>query len=228
MKNLKIHILLLCVINFVKAQDSTKALTHEIGFNTVALVKQLISNNPTSTLAQSPYTIFYNLYVKDKSGIRLGLGFNNFSTQTKIEGEAAPRKSTQNSFNFRAGFTNNFIKQNRITLNAFADVLYGQSKLESVNTSTMQSFPTGTITTTSTSSDKTSSVGGQVGVGIKYNLYKHLSIYAEVPVTFLSGTTTSDVLVVETQQPTQKTTSKSASTSISILVPTTIYLVLRF
>jgi hypothetical protein len=227
MRNLKIHILLLCVINFVKAQDSTKALTHEIGFNTVALVKQLISNNPTSTLAQSPYTIFYNQYVKDKSGIRLGLGFNNFSSQTKIEGEPTPRKSTQNSFNCRAGFTNNFIKQNRITLNAFADVLYGQSKLESVNT-TIQSFPTGTITTTSTSSDETSSVGGQVGVGIKYNLYKHLSIYAEVPVTFLSGTTTSDVLVAETLQPTQKTTSKSTSTSISILVPTTIYLVLRF
>jgi hypothetical protein len=228
MKNLKPIIAFVLLSSFLKAQDSTKAINHEIGFNTVSLIKQVISNNPNNTLSQLPYDIFYNLYFKDKIGIRLGLGINNSNSQTKIDGQNEPRKTTRNSISGRIGLSYNFVKQNRVTLNAFADMIYENFELRTTNTETVQSFgdPVHNITTTTV--DQTNGMGGQLGVGVKYNLYKHLSLYAEIPFTFLSSTVTSNVLIEEDGFPDDITNSKSTGTSVKIIVPATIYLVLRF
>ncbi len=65
----RIFTILLLVCTFLSgAQDSTRAMRHEIGFNTVSLIKQLISNNPTSSFTQSPYLVFYNFYANDRLG----------------------------------------------------------------------------------------------------------------------------------------------------------------
>lgn len=229
MKNFRLFVSVF-ILSFlsISAQDTTKAIRHEIGFNTVSLIKQIVSNNPGNTLSQLPYDVFYNLYFNEKVGMRLGLGIRNSSSTTEIEGQKEPRKNNQFGLNLRAGISNNFVKQNRITLNAFADVLYENFSLKTINTSTSQSFPNPVVTIKTTSSDVVTGVGGQIGVGVKYNLYKNLSVYAEVPFGFMIETSTSKVTIEETGSPADNSTTKSNSSSLRITIPTTIYLVLRF
>lgn len=54
----------LLTLFFVPAQDTTKIINQEIGFNTVSLVKQLISNAPSNTLATLPYDFFITCTIK--------------------------------------------------------------------------------------------------------------------------------------------------------------------
>jgi|GEM_PF-5665945 len=220
-------ILFIVFHGFIKSQDTTKKINHEIGFNTVLLVKQLLSNNPTSTLQQSPYLIFYNLYFKDKAGIRAGLGLFTNKIKTTIEGQPEPRLTVQNSVDLRLGFSYNFLKQNRITFNAFIDGIYGNSSFHTTNTQTIMSTP-GTGTITATSEDATTNTGGQAGIGVKYNLHKYLSLYIEVPVRYIASSTKTETKTTRTSFPDQKNSSKSASAGSDIMLPTTLYLVLRF
>lgn len=62
----------LFMAGFCEAGDTTKLLNHEVGFNAVALLQQL--RIFTVTPGQQPYDLFYNLYYKDKVGLRLGAG----------------------------------------------------------------------------------------------------------------------------------------------------------
>jgi hypothetical protein len=208
-------------------QDSTKVLSHEIGFNTVSLIKQMISNNPSSVLPQLPYSVFYNLYYKNKIGLRLGMGIITSKTETEITNQVMPRTTNQVNLDLRAGVSYNFVTQQRLTLNAFVDYVCVRYKSETANTSTVQSFPNPITIISTETTDKTIGNGAQIGVGVKYNLYKHLSLYAELPVTFLSQKISSEVSVNDTGTLDISTTSTKSS-GIKVFVPTTVYLVLRF
>lgn len=211
-----------------RAQDSTKLINQEIGFNTVSLVKQMISNDPGNTLDQLPYLVFYNLYFKNMIGLRVGLGMSTLKTETEIEGQSFPRTTNARSFDLRTGVSYNFVRHNRVTLNAFADYLIQNASSETVNTFTNQVFPNPVQKTTTITSDRSRGLGAQIGVGVKYNLHKHLSIYAEVPLTFMATTFTSDVEISQTGEPTEKTKNTTKDSGTRITIPTTIYLVLRF
>lgn len=210
------------------AQDSTKKFNHEIGINAVLLIKQIISDNPNSTLNQLPYTLFYNLYYKDKGGIRLGFGGSSSKSKTDIDGQNLPRESFQGSFNARVGVSYNFVHYKRLTLNAFVDGIYSSSYVSSTNTQTLTTGTPTVITLTSETSDKTIGNGAQAGIGVKFDLYRHISLYTEIPLGMLSENTTSDVKTSRTGFPSQSTTSRSKSSSRFIIIPATVYLVLRF
>lgn len=226
----KIIIVALSVIcsSVLSAQDTTKVLRHEIGFNAVSIVKQLISNNPASTLPQLPYAVFYNLYFTPQINMRLGFGISNTKTEVSVEGQVLPRTTNNVNMDGRAGVSYNFVRQNRLTFNAFADVLYHNSGAKTVNTQTTQVFGNPVDVITIITSDITTGIGGQIGAGVKYNIYKHLSIYAEVPISIVSAETVSKVDISSSSFPTTSTVTKSKNKSTNIFLPTTIYLVLRF
>jgi hypothetical protein len=227
MKKIKFIICSLLFVTLAKSQDSTKVIKHEIGFNTVLLVKQLISNNPTATLDQLPYSVFYNMYFNNTIGIRVGLGLSNAKYKTTIEGQVEPRETKQQDLNVRGGITYNFIKHQKLTLNAFVDGIYNNSSYKTVNTQTINSFPQ-TINVTTTSSDKMVGTGGQIGVGVKYDLLKYLSLYIEVPISFVASTVTSEVETTRSNATSQKNSNKDVITRTYITLPSTLYLVLRF
>jgi hypothetical protein len=212
----------------VNAQDSTKAINHEIGFNTVSLIKQLVSNNPTSSLPQLPYSIFYNLYFKDRLGIRTGLGLNTRNETVEIEGQKDPRITKGMDLDLRLGVSNNFLKRNRLTLNAFADLLYSSSGAETVNTHTVQNFGDPVQEIHTTTSDSQSGMGAQVGVGVKYDIVRNLAIYLEVPLSYMSETLNTNVVIKEIGLPDNKSNTKFTNTRTTLFLPTTVYLVLRF
>ncbi len=227
MKRISLVILFFLTAHLSNGQDSTRVLSHEIGFNSVSLIKQLISNNPSSTLPQLPYDIFYNIYLKDEIGLRFGLGLANQHVETQISGQTLPRTFDQKSLNLRGGVSYNFVRTKRITFNCFGDLILEKVSSESANTFTMQVFPNPVQTVTTKSTDKIDGIGGEVGVGVKFNIAKHLSIYAEVPIVYVTEKTSSGVTTTQPgviQQP--PTTGKNTLTSI--ILPTTLYLVLRF
>ena len=127
---------ILCVCFNLYSQDSVKVklLNHEIGFNTVSLIKQMVSNNPSSTLPQLPYALYYNLYYKNLVGVRVGIGLTSNTTETKIEGQSDHKVTKNSSQDFRIGLSYNFIKTKRFVSNIFGDYVYSQNKISSVNT----------------------------------------------------------------------------------------------
>jgi len=209
------------------AQDTTKMLNHEIGFNTVSLIKQLASNNPTSVLPQLPYTFFYNIYYKDKIGLRLGAGILTSKSEVEIEGQKDPRITDKHTFDYRVGVSYNFAQFKKITLNAFADYVGNNYKTETSNTSTTQTFPNPVQTLTTESLETTKGTGFQLGVGIKYSFHKNVALYAEIPYTFMSQKIASTLTVNDTGTIDTSKTSSTVSGS-QVFAPTTLYLVLRF
>lgn len=228
MRKLLLAILsLACAIN-VYSQDSTKIIHHEIGFNVISLVKQVISNNPSSTLPQLPYDIFYNYYFNNKIGARFGAGINLSNTETEIDGQTTPRTTNESQYDLRLGLSYNFVQFKKITLNAFADAVYFSGKSETANTFTSQSFPNPISTITTITSDNTTAIGGQIGVGVKYNFNKHLALYTEVPVVLLNSNIKTEVSIQEKGSPAEVESSSIKSLNIQVFLPTTVYLVLRF
>lgn len=193
----------------------------------MTLLRQVVVFNP-GTAEQLPFDIFYNLYFKDQYNLRLGLGVLASKTETEIEGQRDPRITTAQNLNYRIGLSYNFAKFNRVTLNAFADFLSKNQKLETTTTTTLQVFPNPKTTQTIESSEKLSGAGAQVGVGVKVNVYRQLSLYIEVPVSFMSETSTTYDLLRESGMPDLVEKSSSTTNGIKIVLPTTVYLVLRF
>lgn len=226
---LKIFITLFLFSITIYSQDSLKVknFSHDIGFNTVLLIKQLISNNPTNTLPQLPYSLFYNLYYKDKIGFRVGLGLATLHTETAIEGQVNKRVSNNTSTNFRLGASYNIVKTKRLTCMGYLDVISSSTNLTTTNTSTVQNFPNPIENLKTESIDKTQGFGGEVGVGVKFHLLKHLSIYTEIPLVFQAKNTASQVTITDAGI-VNKTKSSAYENSFQIILPTTVYLVLTF
>jgi hypothetical protein len=229
MRKATIYLFLLVGSGEIAAQDSIKAkwINQEIGFNTVSLLRQIVSNTPASSLNQLPYDFFYNFYVKDLVGIRLGGGITSSYTKTYIEGQPYPRLNSDMKQMFRAGLNYNFTGHKRVTLNFFADYVFGETSLYSANISTIQTFPNPIQTLTTEAEDKTEITGGQVGVGVRYSFHKKLGIYIEVPYAVTKERLSSRLSVTESGE-----TSSSYDFSVlyaqRIYLPTTIYLILRF
>jgi len=211
----------------LRAQDTSKIMQQEIGLNSISFIKQFINNSAAATVPQLPYDFFYNIYYKDRIGLRLGAGVRLLNTETQIQGQSIPRTTNTSQANFRAGFSHNFRHYKRITLNAFADYVFAKSETETATTVTAQAFPDPIQTITTETSDVTRAEGWQTGFGIKCNIYKHLCLYAEAPITILIQKNTSEVSINDSGELSGSSTI-IRTTSIQFYVPTTLYIVLKF
>ena len=109
----------------------------------------------------------------------------------------------------------------------FADFIYGKTNIQTLTTTTLQVFPNPLSTTKSDITDVSKTIGGEAGVGIKFNFYKNLSIYTEVPIIFSKSTGTSIVNITDNGV-SDITTTNNSSQNFHIIVPATLYLVLNF
>jgi hypothetical protein len=232
MKILKLLLSALFILPFsCFSQDSAavhqKKFNHEIGFNTINLLRQIVVFNTDNT-DQLPFDVFYNLYYKNRHGLRFGLGILASRTETEISGQKNPRVTTLRNMNYRVGYSYNFARYQKVTLNAFADFLSKNQELQTTTTTTIQVLPNPRITQTIESTQSTVGAGGQIGVGVKYDIYRQLSLYIEVPLSLMAETSTVSDLVKETGVPDQLSTQTSRTTGTKIALPTSVYLVLRF
>lgn len=223
-------VFLIASSTFSQAQDSIshKKIEHELGFNSVLLIKQVISNNPGSSLPQLPYQVIYTMNFNGKYGIRAGLGFDQSSTETQIQGLSSPRVTKIMSGAYRLGVNNNFLTFKKLTGNAFADLTLEQN-------STTTETETGSGSSFSTRekiSNHSLSSGLEIGFGVKYSFNKHIALYTEIPLQFAFTKTS------ETDQQTvtnngsvidmHTTVSSSKGTATRIFIPTTLFLNILF
>jgi len=222
---------------FVKAQDtrdsSSNKIKHDLGFNTVLLIKQVISNSPTNLNVMQPYQVIYTAHIS-KIGVRAGLGIGQSKTETSITGQITPRSTSFIDLAGRVGVNYNFLNNKRIICNAFVDGVYQNSSLKTVNTNTFTSgggFGGGQVSTqVFTSETKSSAVGGQVGFGIRYSIAKHLALYAEVPLQFttISGRESSSTTLNGVPQNNSISSTSTKGTNTQVFLPTTLYLLITF
>ena len=210
----------------LKAQDSTRTITHEVGFNIGTLLSQV--KIFTVSPVQSPYLLFYNIYYKNLVGVRIGGGVFTSAFETEIEGQNNPRYTSSSNFNLRAGVSYNFVSYKRLTGNVFGDYVYERGRMETSTTTTMQVFPDPRITQTVKSSNNIDGTGFQFGLGIKFNIYKNLFLYTEVPVTYLSEKIVSEDSIKETGEAELVTNTTTYQSGTRIALPNTIYFILRF
>jgi hypothetical protein len=231
-------LLLLLLVNtsFSNAQDSIiqtqdpisqKRITHELGFNSVLLIKQIISNNPATTLPQLPYQVIYTMHFNNKFGIRAGLGINQSRTETTISGLTGPRVTKTISGAYRFGVNRNFLNFKKITCNAFADMTFTHA-----NITTDTESSSGTFSSKTSISSKSMSVGPEIGFGIKYSFNKHIALYTEIPlqVTYNQShdSETQSSFSNGTLVNTTSTISDSKGYSTRIFLPTTLFLNILF
>ena len=208
------------------AQDTTRLINHEVGFNALSLLQQV--RIFTVTPGQLPYDIFYNIYYRDLVGIRLGLGILNGETLTQVEGQKTPRSTTSKKQNMRAGVSYNVLRTKRFAVNIFADGFLQENSITSSNTFTTQVFPDPVVTRTVQATDESFGGGVQGGFGLKFNMAKHLSLYTEVPIIYTSESHLIEDFIAETGEPEIKSKTLTQSSGTRIALPVTVYLVLRF
>jgi hypothetical protein len=226
---------IICLLSFgfTRAQDSlVKKFKHEVGFNTVLLIKQLISNNAnsaTSTLPQLPYQLIYTMHYKDLYGFRLGVGFTSTESESIITGQPKPKVTTTSSGAYRAGLNYNFVRYGKITSNCFLDGIYERNSLKTITSTTVPAGPFGgTAENVVETQEVTSGSGISIGLGLKYSFNKHISVYTEIPVQmknlYTSAKESDTTAGIE-----NFTTSTSANErTVRIILPTTIFLTISF
>ena len=209
-----------------KAEDTTRILNHELGFNAVSLLQQL--RIFTVTPGQQPYDVFYNIYYKDKIGLRFGAGLLSEETLTQIEGQQLPRTTKFRKQHLRGGVSCNVLLTKRLAFNVFFDGFLFENSTSSSNTFTTQVFPDPIVTRTVKSTDEAFGGGVQGGFGVKFNFTKHLSLYTEVPLTYTKESHLVEDVISESGEPDIESRSLTTVSGTRIALPVSIYLVLRF
>lgn len=232
--------------------DSTEKCNfdHEIGINTTMLLKQIfnLSNNTFPTL---PYDLTYKLISENnKWAIRGGVGItlNNSSVSSTITstnqnqtpgGPDAIVPTTNNSTNlfYRMGWEQRFVIDGRFLPYAGFDIAgqFGNSKSQSSNVS--NNLPFSYSYTKTRDNILTMMYGGGPVAGIQFFLTKKVSLFTEIPIYFFysyqkevtnnyqnqfdfnSGTYISS----ENGQ-----TQKITGTKLSVTLPVTLYMALKF
>lgn len=221
---------LVAVPFFLNAQDTATfhPIKNELGVNTVLLIKQLVSNNPSQTLNMLPYQLIYTRYLNNKYGIRAGIGITQSNTKTRIEGNSNPRETSDITLDARLGGNRQLISHKKISATVFADAV---SSYASLKTHTVSNFG-GNHTVTDDLRYSSLGFGGQAGFGVKFSFNRHIALYTEVPVQVLASSSdeTHNQVVVNSTIGTSTTTTISSSNSVStqILLPTTVFLTIMF
>lgn len=159
--------------------------------------------------------------------MRVGAGVKVANTETQVEGQKYPRINNKRDLDFRLGISYNFATYKRATFNVFADYVSADHRTETSNTSTVQTFPNPVERVTTETLDFTRAEGAQVGVGVKFNVYKNISLYAEMPFTYTQQRTGTSV-TIDDSGIVDSSVNKTWTTNTQFYIPTTIYFVLRF
>jgi hypothetical protein len=112
-------------------------------------------------------------------------------------------------------------------VNVFADYVRSDAKDETLTTTTVQAFPNPSQRITTEATEHSRAEGGQAGVGVRFNLYKHFSIYTEAPFTYTTRVSNSIVNINDTGLQ-SSSVSTTRNSRLQFFIPTTVYIVLRF
>lgn len=217
---------------YVQKDHSEKAIHHEIGVNATYFIKQVfsLSNN---ILPTQPYQLTYKLIAGKKIAGRLGIGADMSTSNTTVSGSSVPRQTSNSNVFGRLGVECR--KQVGRHFLAYAGIDFVTQLINSKTTTSSGANNPG-FSQTVVTTDKNNAFGGGPVLGIQYYINKRMSLYTEMPITFLTGKSSETVSTTTTSNngfgnPTttfQSDITNSTNNDFSIAVPVTIYFAVKF
>lgn len=202
----------------IQAQETGKEKRnqHQIGVNASYFFKQFLNLGSNNNLTISPYILSYKIVDRKHHGFRMGAGFNMLSNTQNPDSTNSVKNSTS-SYNLRFGYE--FQKELGPKWMCFfgADGLFNYS-LDKTNTS--NGFDQ------VTNSETILTYGAGPVLGFQYNLSKHISLFTETGIYALVGQSVSKSSFLSNPQFNDET--KTTVTSVSFLLPTSLFLIVRF
>jgi hypothetical protein len=233
------------IVDTLNSNQSTKKINHEIGINATSLLKQVVSLSNTN-LPVLPYDLTYKLIFK-KSAIRIGFGVNYSNTSVKTTTtsssqtgpnpiEEIPTTSKSTNIFYRVGWEKRYPVHSRLMVCWGADII-GQVGNSSAQSSTsFNNLPQSFSQTKSNDDTKLTGVGLGVVGGFQFFISKRISVYTEVPLYLQQ---IHQVTISEVNQSNynnfngwtysyNKQEQTTNSTKISLTLPVTVYLAIKF
>lgn len=219
-----------------KDEKSEKNIHHEIGVNATYFMKQVFSLS-SNTLPTQPYQLTYKLIAGKKIAGRLGIGADMSSQNTTVSGSTTPRQTNNSNVFGRIGVE--YRKQVSRHFLAYAGIDFVTQLINSKTTTSTDPGSGGgsgfsqTVVTT----DKNNGFGGGPVLGIQYYINKRMSLYTEMPITFLTGHKSETVSTTTINNgggfgnPTttyDSNITNSTTNDFSIMVPVTLYFAVKF
>jgi hypothetical protein len=191
--------------------------SHEIGFNSMALVKQIFNFSNTTTNAESPYLAMYKLGF-GKNFIRTSVGGNYNSKKDQVEGFLDSKTTTKSDVFARFGFERQTQLKSKIRMSFGIDAVYEYHD----NAVIIDSGLDQAITI-----DKENIMGVGPVMGIHFQLNKHLSLYTETAFYYSYSTTLKQKDFVKNPE-FKDTENESKGKKASFLPPTGLFLLYQF
>jgi hypothetical protein len=210
----------LLATGMVNAQDQNvakdKRNQHQIGVNATYFFKQFLNFGNNNTLAISPYIISYKVFDRKHHGFRFGAGLSMQSTKENPDSLNSVKNSVS-TYNFRAGYEFQKELGNKWICFFGVDGLFNYS-IDKTNS--FNGFDN------VTNEDLLYTYGGGPIFGIQYNISKHITLFTETGIYALTGQSVSKSTFES--NPSFNDESKTSVTNVSFLLPTSLYLNVRF
>lgn len=214
-------LLLFATIASVTAQDTAKQqLKHQLGINTTAFVKEFLSFNTITTVADNPYLITYKYMMGGNTALRAGLGLRILSQKQSSTTTLNVPDSSLINYYLRIGYEKQFTLAKRWIGYAGCDIRWEHEK--SVSKTTVVPSPTNQVSTITT---KNLALGAGPVLGVEFIMTRRLSLSAEGALLYFYN---EDKMTVEdSRYPSLTTSDFSARNNVAFSFPTTIYFIIK-
>lgn len=191
--------------------------SHEVGFNSIATLKQILNFSNNNTSAESPYMAMYKLGL-GKHYFRFSLGGNQSQKLEQIEGFLDSKTLRKIDLYSRLGYERQKQASKRIRLSYGIDAVYEMHDVTSIQDSGLDK---------AFSIENEKAFGGGPFLGFNFQFNKHFAIYTESALyyTYSIGIKQKDF----TNNPDFKDTENASySSKTSFLPPTALFLLYKF
>lgn len=191
--------------------------TNQIGINTTFFFKQFLNFSDNNTIAVSPYVLTYKLISPRNHSFRMAVGgiYSN-KTETFENTGQLPRKTNAYSLDFSAGYEYRIPLSDRWLCFTGADAITDLASSKVVATD-----PSDEVTTIT----QTTEYGGDLLVGIQFNISKRISLFTETSVQFTNSKSTFEAKFLN--NPGFNSKQVTRETSVNFVLPTSLFLAIN-
>jgi hypothetical protein len=191
--------------------------TNQIGVNTTFFFKQFLNFSDNNTIAVSPYVLTYKLISPRNHAFRMAVGgiYSNKTETFKNTGQL-PRKTNAYSLDFSAGYEYRIPLSERWLCFTGADAITDLASSKVVATD-----PSDEVTTIT----QTTEYGGDLLVGIQFNISKRISLFTETSVQFTNSKSTFEAKFLN--NPGFNSKQVTRETSVNFVLPTSLFLAIN-
>lgn len=207
--------------NFAQTADIPEApkkisVSHELGFNSLILLKQVFNFSGTTNVAESPYFIMYKLGL-GRNFIRASIGANYTNKKEQVDGFLDSKTIKNTAISSRLGFE----RQHYSNHFRFSYGVDGIWDIKNNANITDSGFDKVFII------ENENSFGAGPFMGLSWNLTKNLSLYTEVAMYFSHSTSSKQTDFVKNPD-FNDIENKANLQKVNYLAPTSLFLLYKF